>query len=119
MFFRFSAFFILSLVQPQLQLQSVTLHQTKGALFATKSYNPIEVVDFDAGSNSCSGCCCSCRRWSVMVMNVNLTSIRLVACWQTLVAAFQEAALALLKAAEAMSSWVGKGPGIEDPFAYE
>lgn len=20
---------------------------------------------------------------------------------------------------EAMSSWVGKGPGIEDPFAYE
>jgi len=38
----------------------------------------------------------------------------------------KEAALALLKAAEAMSSWVGKGPelhtagrGIEDPFAYE
>ncbi len=52
-------------------------------------------------------------------MNVNLASIRLVACWQTLVAAFQEAALALLRAAEAMSSWVGKGPGIEDPFAYE
>ena len=47
MFFCFSAFFILSLVQPQLQLQSVTLLQTKGALFATKLYNPIEVVDFD------------------------------------------------------------------------